>query len=625
MIVTSAFAEAPPLFALDEWAQCQRPADVYCIVHAALTSATPNRFLDLLREYSADTQKHFNRTLVHRGVCVSRCGGEAPETWRDAAQICVNQSLARYDLEAQVLSVQWCNKPVPKLSTSAFVFNVVMLILLAVTSLATGLHVFGKFCGRFQGNRYLLAFSVKNNWQILTHIRSTPKAEDRTSDLSALEGIRFLGTLGVISTHVTIVYLYSFIDNPEFIESMFDHIPTQLAFNSPLWMQVFFSISGFLTAYFTLIYAEKKSLTVGKCVLSFINRFIRLTPVAMLGIWFTIAYPRLGVGPQWQLLVARESHDCTERWWYHLLYVHNHLTLGKFCMGHTWYLAVDMQLHILGSVLLLVFLRWRKSIAPVILALVSSSIVATGLIAYFYDLSPIITAQTPEIVSNMFRGSELMTKLYLPVWTNLCGYLFGFAVAFIYHSNQVKGVKLNEVKWFNLVFHATLTLALCVTLAGVAFLSDTKPPRWAAILYSSFDRVLVALCFNIFLLGCFSNCKSVLRDALSWRGFHVLGRLSYSVFIVHFIIMRMTVASNTQIGHISFYTMISLLIVSSVLSYVVAIPVYLLVEMPFIQLWKAIVGEDKKKGDEDYNQNQAAPTKLNIVRVRSKRTDTNEV
>ncbi|XP_023940639.2 nose resistant to fluoxetine protein 6 [Bicyclus anynana] len=615
----TAFAEAPPLYALDEWSQCQRAEDVYCIVHAALTPANSPLY-DLLQEYSADTQKHYNRTLVHRGICVSRCGGQGPDTWHDAAQLCVNQNLARYDLQAEVLSVEWCNKPIPKLSASAFAFNIVLLILLGATFLTTGLHVLGKYCGRFQENRYILAFSIKNNWKILTHIRSNPKEEDRTRDLSSLEGIRFLGTLGVISTHVTIVYIYSFIDNPEFIESMFDHIPTQVAFNSPIWMQVFFSISGFLTAYFTLIYSEKRSLTFGKCLLSVINRFMRLTPVAMAGLWFTIAFPRLGTGPQWQLLVERESHHCSERWWYHLLYVHNHLTLGKFCMGHTWYLAVDMQLHILGSILLLIFVKWRKAVAPVISVLVTFSIVASGLIVYFYNLSPIITAQNPEVVSNMFKDSNLMTKLYLPVWTNLSGYLFGFAVAFIYYNNQEKGFMLNEVKWFNILFHTTLTLALVVTLAGVAFLMDTKPSRWAAIVYGSLDRTLIALCFNVFLLGCFSNCKSVVRDALSWRGFHTLGRLSYCVFIVHFIVMRMSVASNTQIGHISFYSLISLLIVSSVLSYVVAIPVYLLIESPFIQLWKALLGGNKKKED-----SKQQPTKLTVIKTRSKRNDINEV
>lgn len=57
----------------------------------------------------------------------------------------------------------------------------------------------------------------------------------------------------------------------------------------------------------------------------------------MFALWFTIAwFPALGSGPQWAWVVTREAADCSERWWYHALYIHNHLPTGKFCMGHTW-------------------------------------------------------------------------------------------------------------------------------------------------------------------------------------------------------------------------------------------------------------------------------------------------
>lgn len=60
--------------------------------------------------------------------------------------------------------------------------------------------------------------------------------------------------------------------------------------------------------------------------------------MALFALWFTIAwFPLLGSGPQWGWLVSREAADCSECWWYHALYVHNHLPAGNFCMGHTWY------------------------------------------------------------------------------------------------------------------------------------------------------------------------------------------------------------------------------------------------------------------------------------------------
>ncbi|CAH2089116.1 unnamed protein product [Euphydryas editha] len=93
------YLEIPPLFHLDEWALCQRPKDVYCMVDAALISPKPSPLFDFLKEYSSNTQKHYNRTLVHRGVCISKCGAEGPETWRGAAERCLNNNLAQYGLE----------------------------------------------------------------------------------------------------------------------------------------------------------------------------------------------------------------------------------------------------------------------------------------------------------------------------------------------------------------------------------------------------------------------------------------------------------------------------------------------------------------------------------------------
>ncbi|CAH2042006.1 unnamed protein product, partial [Iphiclides podalirius] len=197
------------------------------------------------------------------------------------------------------------------------------------------------------------------------------------------------------------------------------------------------------------------------------------------------------------------------------------------------------------------------------------------------------------MLRNLFGGSRILPLLYLPSWMNLAGYGAGVATAFILHHNQRNGIDLAENKLFNLLFHASLTLGGGVVLAGVVFLSDSPPPQWAIAVYSGLDRTLVAVFFNVFMLGCFSRCKSLLRDALEWRGFHPLGRLSYCAFLIHFIVLRLTLASNTQLGHATLLSMISLLITASVLTYAASLPLCLLLELPAIQLWKAATGSER--------------------------------
>ncbi|CAH0724138.1 unnamed protein product, partial [Brenthis ino] len=533
---------------------------------------------------------------------MTRCGAEGPDTWHDAAQRCINKSLADYGLEAKVLPIRFCSSPeIEKPSMSAKAFIVVNLTIQTLTLLATGLHVLGRRrCGRLADNKYILALSLKRNWQELSSVRTNPKIENQNTycDLSFLEGIRFFGTVVVVLTHISITYTHSYIDNPDFLEHMYDSFSGRAGFNMLLWLQIFFSITGFLTAYSTLVSSEKSSLTFLKCCLAILNRYIRITPVAIFTLWFiTTWYPRLGSGPHWTLQVLREAQDCSERWWLSLLYIHNYLPLGNFCMGHTWYLAADMQLHILGMFMLLLFIRWRRTVKPVIFLILLGSIVSSGLSAYFYNLTPIITSQSPESVASMFKDSQTIMKLYLPVWMNLSGYFLGIATAFICYDNQVHGVRLSEIKWFNVLFHLAPCVAVMVTFLGVVFLAEKKPPLLVGFIYSSLDRFIVALCFNIFVLGCISNCQSILRSTFSWPGFRMLGRLSYSVFIIHFIILRLAVVTNTQLGHASSYSMISLLIGGVVTSYVVAIPVCLIIEMPSVQLWKAFLSSDKQKSE----------------------------
>ncbi|CAG4989468.1 unnamed protein product [Colias eurytheme] len=614
----------PPLYDLDEWSSCQRPMDRYCMVDAALVSKTPSPLLDLLKDYSSQSLKHFNRSQVHRGVCVSRCLGNASD-WRDAAQHCVNQSVLSYGLEAEVVSAEWCSiAGDDESSATSRALGVVMIALLMMTCLATGLNVLGDRCGKCDGNRFLMAFSLKKNWEILTYDRSKPRQEQRMKDLTCLEGISLRVTT---RSYIHCIYVIVLdLLNSKYHEGfhlsvcsqIYDQLIWKIVLNSPVWLQAFFSISGFLTAYVILIVTEKKPLTFLKCLLGIFNRWLRLTPIALFALAFTIAwYPQLGSGPQWAWVVRREAHDCAARWWHHVLYVHNHLPLGKFCMGHTWYLAVDMQFHVLGMLLMFVLVRYRRAVTPVLVLLMLGSMLAAGCVTYFYELSPIVTAQSPEDLRTMFLNSRILPLLYLPSWMNLPGYVCGLATAFIFYHTQQNGIKLSEKKWFRTLFHLSLHLGSVVGLCGTVFLSDiattsftssatsvvnatnatnvvanvaggTTTARILGAIYASLDRPLVAMFYSIFMLGLFAKCPSGVLKILSWRGFHILGRLSYCAFVIHFIIIRFAVASNTQLGHASLFSMISLLIVGSVVTYIVCIPICLIIELPVIQLWKAL-------------------------------------
>lgn len=59
---------------------------------------------------------------------------------------------------------------------------------------------------------------------------------------------------------------------------MYDLIAWKAIFNSTLWIQAFFAMSGFLTAYSVLISSPNKPITPFKCLLSIVNRWVRYVP-----------------------------------------------------------------------------------------------------------------------------------------------------------------------------------------------------------------------------------------------------------------------------------------------------------------------------------------------------------
>ena len=48
---------------------------------------------------------------------------------------------------------------------------------------------------------------------------------------------------------------------------------------------------------------------------------------------------------------------CAETWWMNLLYINNYLSMNNICMIWSWYLAVDMQLFIVGGIFLVISKR----------------------------------------------------------------------------------------------------------------------------------------------------------------------------------------------------------------------------------------------------------------------------
>jgi len=112
----------------------------------------------------------------------------------------------------------------------------------------------------------------------------------------------------------------------------------------------------------------------------YLHRYLRLTPVVAASIllyWKIL--PLLGDGPLFGNWNFDNYATCDENWYWTLLYIQNYATHQQ-CLVHTWYLAIDMQLYILGPFLLLIVYKWGKKGAAVVL------LITLGFVAYLFSV-----------------------------------------------------------------------------------------------------------------------------------------------------------------------------------------------------------------------------------------------
>jgi peptidoglycan/LPS O-acetylase OafA/YrhL len=124
-------------------------------------------------------------------------------------------------------------------------------------------------------------------------------------------------------------------------------------------VQTFFFVSGFLNSISLLSYVErtrKKNFLV--LLKATIYRIVRFVPVLLFLVLLHATWlQRLDDGPYWDKFNIYERQACRKNMWSNLLLINNYVSDELKCMIHTWYIAADFQLSIIGTALLLVIAK----------------------------------------------------------------------------------------------------------------------------------------------------------------------------------------------------------------------------------------------------------------------------
>lgn len=157
--------------------------------------------------------------------------------------------------------------------------------------------------------------------------------------LSCINGIKAISMVCIITGHSLLFLVGGPVENSNFFEKQSQYIRNAFVLNSPLLVDTFLLLSGFLFTRLILDEMDKRRGKINFGII-YIFRYIRLTPayfaiISLYATWFV----HLGDGPLWLQRISLEQERCKASWWRNILYVNNYVGSSDVCMFQSWYLA----------------------------------------------------------------------------------------------------------------------------------------------------------------------------------------------------------------------------------------------------------------------------------------------
>ncbi|XP_049271337.1 nose resistant to fluoxetine protein 6 [Rhipicephalus sanguineus] len=446
------------------------------------------------------------------------------------------------------------------------------------------------------------AFSAAKNTESL--LKETPPEHE---SLKCLNGLRFFTALWVILGHSYNILDPHILGRGLGIFEMTNEFFFCIIANAYPSVESFFVLSGFLLVY--QMYPKLKD--VRSRIMVFltaeIRRYIRLTVPTALLLGSVFLLPLVVRGPAADQWLPGKVVNCYQSWPAVILHYNNWLTHVRICSGHLWYIACDMQIFTLVSVLcILLSINARLGIA----AMVSVSIGCNAFIAYFTHKAQIGPSRVSSggDVSKMMQALDLIHQRPYPhVGSYVAGALAGFA--FLRFRNVRIGRVAQLAMW-------SFSTAACVygVFGAFKWLKGAPPTGADVVLYNGLHRTLFAAGIAWVLYACASGHAGLVNRFLAWDAFVPLGRLTFSVYLVHFFVLVATPGMARERIYIAHWFLVRGFLGNAVLSYLFGWAFYLVCEKPFSNIERSCFDRFvNRRGREQSRTNDSCASSMVVL------------
>lgn len=399
----------------------QRIIPKYCLADVTVDGL-------IVRSMASRTYEPKNSTLIHWGICVPiSCNAQ------DVEDLMSNI----YGYKVHVDENKCSTKSEFKMTKGMIIYGIIVFFFFLMTLFSTFYHLFIIFkrdiikqnsVGDFE--MAMKAFSIIENLQKLFQ-----KSND-TLGLNAINGIKAISMILIVLGHALLFTVGGPVLNSDFFAVDIKRLQNAFLLNSPLFVDTFLLLSGFLFCRICIKELERRQGKINFAVL-YVFRYIRLTPaylaiIAFYATWF----PQIGDGPLWNSRIGLEQKRCEESWWLNILYINNYFGTENLCMFQSWYLSVDTQLFILAPIVIYLLwkaVKWGISLLGI---LMFGTTLIPILLTYFQKLDPTLLVYADEVTD--ISTNTYFTENYMKTHIRATAYVCGLIVGFLLHYIQEK-------------------------------------------------------------------------------------------------------------------------------------------------------------------------------------------
>ncbi|XP_069696137.1 uncharacterized protein [Periplaneta americana] len=417
------------------------------------------------------------------------------------------------------------------------------------------------------------AFSLRKN------LRTLLNTDSNQHDISCLHGIRALNAFALLVFHKFLVLCFTPFINKTYGAETFSNVWSMVLRTSIIYTDSFVLFEGLLTSISFLRELDRsKRIPLWN---RFLTRYFRITPNHLAIVLFcTHILGHLGSGPLWNQVIKHHVDLCQNNMWKNFLYIQNYLGIENMCLPQTHQLAMDMQLFIVSPVF--IYLLWRsRRLGMVVIAAAAA---ASTLLRYYVIYSKRLTI----IIYNGVSLTQLYASgnlTYVLPTHRLTIYLMGVVVGYLMHRTNGRIVLSKIQVWLGWTAAIFLALLAVFGLYRGAFPDYRYEPHEQA-LYGALAPIMWGGYISWTIYSSWAGYGGVFGALLSWKWFRVFSRVTYSLYLVQFLVYFYNAGVRRTAQH---YSPLRMFEVGEVLCILLAsTALTLLVDLPFQEVKKVI-------------------------------------